>query len=601
MDIESIDYVGLVKQAQLGDKECLNRLAEAVRERLYAYVYRYTLADDLTHDIVQESILKMLEALGELREADQFWPWLNKIALNKIRLHHRKEQQHRKIPDPDMNNNQKHKDSQEVIAGVVYQEFRETVFTAMRELKPEHRTVINMRCYDQMKYSEIAKVIGCSEFAAQKLFSRAKKSLKKHLSRHGLGKGSLLMALVLFGKLTAPSEAAAASISITSATVKVGAAASVAAIAVSKTAIISLTAAGALTVGTMVATSGPESSVVASGESPTESSYVIPQAVQADKGSREYWYYYPSKANNTVMMQVKGSDAKGQNSYCQYLQNAEGNYYYDRKKNTIYIENYRQWQKDFSVWRLPTDSFELSQFLTQVDGRKSWTDNVYSSQSGLLLVVKQPGEDNSDRLQVTRHYNVLGEDYFKYDWPANVKAFDNRDVMHERGWTYFKITGQINGKEVRGGGRMPFVYAASRRHWPWVELKVGADTVNQACFAGLSRPWMGLHTIDTVRRDAAQKGIWFETRYNKSSGKALVALKTKDGRIVYTIDMEKDVVESITFSGDTGGQLQFDYLQDIDNIGSKFAEPIRKSRLQESSEGMLWLLRLVESKLGQEQ
>ncbi|MHC4739933.1 MAG: RNA polymerase sigma factor, partial [Planctomycetota bacterium] len=77
---KSVDYVGLVEKAQLGDKECLNRLAEAVRERLYSYVYRYTLADDLTNDIVQESILKMLEALGELRETEKFWPWLYKIA-----------------------------------------------------------------------------------------------------------------------------------------------------------------------------------------------------------------------------------------------------------------------------------------------------------------------------------------------------------------------------------------------------------------------------------------------------------------------------------------------------------------------------------------
>ncbi len=116
-----------------------------------------------------------------------------------------------------------------------------------------------------------------------------------------------------------------------------------------------------------------------------------------------------------------------------------------------------------------------------------------------------------------------------------------------------------------------------------MELKVAESNVSKVSFAGLSRPWMGLHTIDTVRRDAAQKRIWFETRYNKSSGKVLVALKTKDGRIVYTIDMEKDVVESITFSGDTGGQLQFDYFQDIDSIGSEFAQPTSKARLTERS------------------
>ncbi len=590
---ESIDYVGLVQKAQLGDKECLNRLAEAVRERLYAYVYRYTLADDLTGDIVQESILKMLEALGELREADQFWPWLNKIALNKIRHHHRQEQQHRKIHDPDMNNSNKHKDSQEVIAGIVYEEFKGTVFAAMRNLKPEHRSVINMRCYDRMQYSEIAKVMGCSEFAAQKLFLRAKKSLKRQLARHGFGKGSLLMALVLFGKLTAESETAAAGVSITSTTIKVGAAASVAAVAASKTAILTLTTAGALTVGTIVATSGPKSGSVASGDNPTANSYVLPEAVQTEKGSREYWYYYPSQANNMVMMRVQEADEEGKHQYCQYLQNAEGNYYFESQKNTVYIENYRQWQKDFSVWRLPTDSFQLSQFLTQIDGRKRLTEDVYRSQSGLLLVVRQPGKDNSDRLQVTRHYNVLGEDYFKYDWPTNVKVVDNRDLMHKRGWTYFKITGKINGKEVLGGGRVPFLYAASRRYWPWVELKVGGKTVSEVSFAGLGRPWMGLHTIDTVRRDAAEKQIRFETRYDKNAGKAQVILKPEDGQILYTIDMEKDFVDSITFSGDTGGQIKFDYLQDIDRAGSEFAEPRREARLIEKSKGISWLLELM--------
>ena len=590
---ESIDYVGLVQKAQLGDKECLNRLAEAVRERLYAYVYRYTLADDLTGDIVQESILKMLEALGELREADQFWPWLCKIAFNKIRLYHRKEQQHRKISDPDMNENQKHKDNQDVIAGIVFEEFRETVFTAMRDLKPEHRSVINMRCYDRMQYSEIARAMGCSEFAAQKLFFRAKKSLKKQLARHGFGKGSLPMALVLFGKLTAPSEAAAAGISVTSATIKVGAAASVAAIAAGKTAIISLTAAGALTVGTIVATSGPEGGVAVSGGKPTESSFVLPQAVQPEKGSREYWYYYPSQANNTVMMRVQEADQEGKDQYCRYLQNAEGNYYFDSRENTIYIENYRQWQKELSVWRLPTDSFELSQFLTQVDGRKRLTEDVYHSQSGLLLVLKQPGKDNNGRLQVTRHYNVLGEDYFKYDWPTNVKVVDNRDVMHRRGWTYFTITGQINGKEVWGSGRIPFVYAASRIHWPWLELKVGGNNVSKIGFAGIGRPWMGLHTIDTVRRDAAQKQIWFETKYGNRTGKAEVILKPKDGQIVYAIDMEKDVIESITFSGDSGGQLRFDYLQEIEGIGNEFVEPGSKASMRIDSEGISWLLELI--------
>ncbi|MHC4482765.1 MAG: RNA polymerase sigma factor, partial [Planctomycetota bacterium] len=91
-----IDYVSLVKRAQRGDKECLDRLTEAAEKSLRVDVYRITLEHDLTQDIVQETILEMLKVFSELREADRFWSWLYKIALNKIRSYHRS-QKHRKI------------------------------------------------------------------------------------------------------------------------------------------------------------------------------------------------------------------------------------------------------------------------------------------------------------------------------------------------------------------------------------------------------------------------------------------------------------------------------------------------------------------------
>lgn len=565
----------LVQQAQSGDGERLNRLTGAVRERLYAYVYRYTLDEDLTHDIVQGSILKMLEALGQLREVEQFWPWLYKIAINQVRLHHRNEKNHKTVSDPDMDSHPNQNDSQEVIAGMVYEEFREAVFAAMGELKPEHRSVINMRCYDQMKYAEIAKVIGRSEFAAQKLFFRAKKTLKQKLARRGLGRGSVLMALVLFGKLTASSKAAAAGVSVTSAAIKVGTLATLAEMAVSNTAILSLTTAGVLTVGAVVATSLPESDAISPTEQTTNNSYtyVMPQKVDAVKDTQEYWYYYPSKAPNTVMMRVKAADGEGPNPYCHYLQNDEGNYHFDSHTNTVYIENYRQWQKDFSVWRLPTDSLALTDFLAQIDGGKRCAEDVQQTQSGLLLVIKQPGQENSDRLVVTRHTNVLGEDYFKNDWPANVKVVDNRDAMHKRGWTYFTVSGQIDGNEVEGSGRIPFVYVAGKSHWPWMKLRVGDRVYIDKGFEGFARPWAGLHTIDTVRRDAAQKLIPFETKLRNDGHKAQVTLTAEFGCVIYTIDMEHDIVEKIVFTGGRKGELEFEYQQEIDDSDSRFVSP----------------------------
>ena len=120
----------------------------------------------------------------------------------------------------------------------------------MKQLKDSHRAVLTMRCYDNMKYSEIAELMGSSELGARMLFLRAKKSLGKHLSRRGLGSGALLTALVVFGKVTAPTKAAAAQIAVTAATTQVGVTASVIGVVASKATLLTLTAAGAIAVGT---------------------------------------------------------------------------------------------------------------------------------------------------------------------------------------------------------------------------------------------------------------------------------------------------------------------------------------------------------------
>ncbi|MHC4865365.1 MAG: hypothetical protein ACYTEX_14855, partial [Planctomycetota bacterium] len=212
-------------------------------------------------------------------------------------------------------------------------------------------------------------------------------------------------------------------------------------------------------------------------------------------------------------------------------------------------------------------------------------------------------------------------EYFRYNWPSKVKVVDNRDAMHERGWTYFVIKGRVDGERVSGAGRIPFVYAASRRHRPWLRLKVGGrleivDDARQALvydargkvvasyaggsfFKGLGRPWMGLHTIDTVRRDAAEREVWFETKL-AASGTAEVILTAGQVSLLYTIDMERDVIEEITISANNRkGQLRFSYVQDIDEAGGEFVEPrIRRSygSKRQASRGILWLTKLITDK-----
>jgi len=594
------DYVELVRRAQLGDEECLNHLAEFASERLRMYVYRATLAHEKTEDIVQESMLEMFKVLGKLREADRFWPWLYKIAANKIHRHARTDKRQCGLSAARAAYAKEPKEKQGALENLVSQELREIVSSAMRGLKTQHRQILAMRCYDEMSYSDIAEVMGCSEFAARKLFCRAKGSLEKQLARRGLGKGMLLTALVVFGKLTAGSEAAAANLSVAAATVKVGVATGLAVVATSKTAIVSVATVGALAAGTMIAATRPQKAAALPKQEPASILQTTGSANQTTNIGDEYWYFFPEGTDGPVITRFRKADSRGQNYYCQWVQDEQANYHFDQRRNAVYINNYRQWRDDLSVWRLPTDQAGLREFLSRVEPDTEQTEHVSADSDNLMVVVRR--NENGYPSWTTHHQNVLYEEYFRYRWPAGAKLIDNRDPMHKRGWTYFRVTGEINGAQVTGAGTIPFVYAASRQHQPWMRLRVGENEIVDDCFVGFTRPWMGLHTIDTVRRDAAQEQIWFETQYDSAGGKAEVKFTGEQGRMIYTIDMNGDVIEKIRLSATDGreGELVFEYLQEVSGVADEFVKP-RSSRAygqaRRRKPGMFWLMRLAEPDL----
>ena len=491
------------------------------------------------------------------------------------------------------------------LENLVSEELKGIVAAAMKKLRVRHKAVLVMRCYDGMTHSEIAESLGCSEFSTRMLFLRAKRALQRELSRNGFAKGSLLTALVLFGKMTAPSKAAAAQVSITASAIKVGLLAEVAVLATTKTTIVSMTAAGALTAGTIVAPAVlPKQNI-----NPLMTNAAPVSFGLNSDATEQHWYFYPEGPGRSVMLRSK-SDPVGGESAREILQDKWANY--DYHDNTLHINNHRMWAADLSVPTLATDDPAMTDFLKKIVPGTRVLERVSASGKDLLVIASRNKGEESDWPWAIRHRNALYEDYFLSDWPRTAEVVDNRDAMHERGWTYLRIRGQVNGQKVFGSGRIPFFYLASKEHSPWLKLQVGSltivDTYSHAhvslaqsdphgtyragsFFKGLGRPWMGLHTIDTVRRDAAAKGIWFKSEYLPGRESAQVEL-------VYKIDLKTDVIDEITFLTDRGeiGNLKFSYLQSIEGVGREFARPTKPERRTATRDnpGLLWLVQLAE-------
>ncbi len=615
------NIVELVERARLGDEKCLNRLAGVVRQRLCVFIYRLTLEHALTEDIVQETIFEMSKVLGKSRKPDRFWPWLYKIALNKLRLHYRSRKHYERVGLSGTEHLAEQKEATGGLESMISGEVKQIVGKAMRSLRTRHRAVLTMRCYDDMAYSEIAETMGCSEFAARVLFYRAKKALRKQLSVNGFGKGALLTALVLFGKMTAPTEAAMAEISVTSAGTTVGFGAGVVGTMWSKGGLVSLATATILAGGGIVTMQAKQEVSEVAVEKPALYVPFANETNQRKSKAVESWYYYPEGKAGPVMMR------RVEDSGCQWLQTEKGNYFFDRSKNTIYINNYRIWAKDLSVLRLPTDNADTREFLSSIEGINEDMEYVRGDGKGLLVIFKRGADNKEHTSQIAYNYNVLDEEFFRYNLPAGAQIVDRRDAIHRRGWTFIEINGEINGERIHGVGQLPLTYEASREKTAWLRLQAGPQTwiiddggdafvfcssgkyavryKGGSFFSGLCRPWMGLHTVDIIRRDAIEAKIRFETRYEQSSDNAEVSLLCEQIRIDYTINMTKDLIEKIEFSikgareRDGTGVLYFSYPEDAKSLRKGFTEPTKgKSRgtLREEP-GILWLLRLAEGTL----
>ncbi|NEB51556.1 sigma-70 family RNA polymerase sigma factor, partial [Streptomyces griseus] len=82
----------LITAAQGGDQQAKDQLVSAYLPLLYNVVGRALDGHADVDDVVQETVLRMLRGLPELRDPERFRSWLVAIAMNEIRTHWRDRQ-----------------------------------------------------------------------------------------------------------------------------------------------------------------------------------------------------------------------------------------------------------------------------------------------------------------------------------------------------------------------------------------------------------------------------------------------------------------------------------------------------------------------------
>jgi RNA polymerase sigma-70 factor (ECF subfamily) len=219
-------FAAIVTKAQQGDRTSMGQLVEVAEPRLLTYIFRLTLSQDLSEELCQKTLVKMVQSLETLKNVDKFWYWLLRRAMGEVQHYYRDQKRRHEVEFEALNQEyfkqyiaRNHHDGLNQSARV---ELSEIMYNAVANLKFTYRSVLVLRCYEQLSFAEIAQLLNCKEFGARVLFYRAKHALKQRLSRHGFGKEMLLTGLGLFGILTLPTKATSTACSVNTASLNVG-------------------------------------------------------------------------------------------------------------------------------------------------------------------------------------------------------------------------------------------------------------------------------------------------------------------------------------------------------------------------------------------
>jgi RNA polymerase sigma-70 factor (ECF subfamily) len=164
----------LVDRFRAGDRTAFDELVRRYQQQVYYVCLRYLKSDADAKDVSQRAFVRAYKALDKFRGESAFRTWLFRIAVNQslnyIRDH--KREQPREIRDDALTRNPTGP------MRIIGDERSERLRSAIEELPPKQRMVLELRIYDELPFKEVAELADCSENAAKVNFHHAVKKLR---------------------------------------------------------------------------------------------------------------------------------------------------------------------------------------------------------------------------------------------------------------------------------------------------------------------------------------------------------------------------------------------------------------------------------------
>ena len=176
MVVNQAQILPIIKSSLNGDEAASKRLYEAMADRLYYTIYRYTGHDQDTQDLLQDTFIRIFENLHKYDgRIALFNTWCTTIAIRLTINFMKKNTLTFAILDetlPNIDNSINGFDQLNA----------QDIIRYITNLSSQQRTIFNLYEVDGYEHSEIADILGIPVGTSRSYLARAKKNLRTKLS-----------------------------------------------------------------------------------------------------------------------------------------------------------------------------------------------------------------------------------------------------------------------------------------------------------------------------------------------------------------------------------------------------------------------------------
>lgn len=186
--VAALEYdAELMLRVKDGDDASFAILLDRYRGPVIHFIYRMIQNHPVAEELAQEVFLRVYRSRSTYEPAAKFTTWLFRIATH-LALNWLRDGKHEKSQER-LDDNEAGEAPRDVIdrkpsveQKLVNRARMEEIRRAIAELPEKQRAAVLMHKYEEMDYSQIAKVLNCSESAVKSMLFRAYETLRAKLA-----------------------------------------------------------------------------------------------------------------------------------------------------------------------------------------------------------------------------------------------------------------------------------------------------------------------------------------------------------------------------------------------------------------------------------